>query len=114
MPTFGKNETAQRLFQTGVGGLYALKGDDKKVIKVLQPPAGIWSDEHVREEIDGFLLRAKTQKALAKNSKNWAVGHETGAILADAGDAAGGEQAGGGGDESGGAAYQASGAYAVL
>src|SRR4051812_5598494 len=80
MPTFGPYETAQRLFLSGVGGIYTLKSDNKKVIKVLHPPVGIWSDDRIQEEIDGFRLRAKIQKALAKTSKHWAPIHDSAAI----------------------------------
>src|SRR5947208_499123 len=80
MPTFGQHETAQRLFLSGVGGIYVLKSDDKKVIKVLQPPVGIWSEERIQEEIDAFRLRAKSQKAAAQSSKNWAPIHEIAAL----------------------------------
>src|SRR5215212_376855 len=80
MPTFGQHETAQRLFLSGVGGIYALKSDDKKVIKVLQPPVGIWSDDRIQEEIDAFRLRAKCQQAVAKTSKHWAPVHQIAAL----------------------------------
>ena len=110
MPIFGKYETAQRLFLSGVGGIYALKGDDKKVIKVLQPPPGIWSEVQLLEEIDGFVLRAKTQRNIAKSSKNWAPVHEAAAIRE------GTDGSSGGGDAvtQSGESSASSGAYAVL
>ncbi len=111
MPTFGKYETGQRLFLSGVGGIYALKADDKKVIKVLQPPPGIWSDEQLRDEVDGFVLRGKTQKNLAKSSKSWAPVYEAAAIREGSeGSSGGGEAATPGGIDE----RNASGAYAVL
>ncbi|HEY4329909.1 MAG TPA: hypothetical protein VGN88_09245, partial [Phycisphaerae bacterium] len=88
MPTFGKHESAQRLFLSGVGAIYALKSDEKKVIKVLQPPVGIWSNDRIQEEVDAFRLRAKTQRDLAKTSKNWAPIHEVGALREAPADAA--------------------------
>ena len=115
MPTFGQYETAQRLFLSGVGGIYALKTDDKKVIKVLHPPVGIWSEERVQEEIDGFRLRAKIQKTAAGASKNWAPIHDAAAIR----DSESMGESGGAALESGtGAATEgrpvAAGAYAVM
>ena len=89
MPTFGKYETAQRLFLSGVGGIYALKGDDKKVIKVLHPPTGIWSEEQTREEIEAFRSRAKAQKAVAGASKNWAPVHDAAALSSEEGEGSG-------------------------
>ena len=118
MPTFGQHETAQRLFLSGVGGIYALKADARKVIKVLHPPVGIWSEERIQEEIDGFRLRAKIQKAVAGASKNWAPIHDAAAMR----DAESGEE----GEGSGAAAIDsgageggedrpvAAGAYAVM
>ena len=80
MPTFGTHETAQRLFLSGVGAIYAQFSDTSRVIKVLQPPQGVWSDDRVQEEIDAFRLRAKTQRLLSKTSKHWAPVHEVAAI----------------------------------
>src|ERR1700744_868802 len=82
MPKFGQHETAQRLHLSGVGSLFALAADDKKVVKVLQPPPGIWTEDQLRSEIDAFLLRYKTQRLIAKNSKHWAPVHEVSAIRA--------------------------------
>jgi hypothetical protein len=113
MPTFGKYETAQRLFLSGVGGVYALKGDDRKVIKVLHPPAGIWSEEQIREEIEGFRARAKAQKAVAGASKNWAPIHEAAALSSEEGEGSG-AAAIESGAEAGEARAAAAGAYAVM
>jgi len=115
MPTFGQHETAQRLHLSGVGAVYALKSDEKKIIKVLQPPEGIWTEEQLRFEVDGFLLRAKTQRAIAKSSKNWAPVHEISAIRAGTE----GSAEGAGGDamsraEDSGGTFVAGGAYAIL
>lgn len=117
MPIFGQHETSERLHLSGVGGVYGLKADGKKIIKVILPPAGIWSEEQIREEIDGFLLRAKTQKALAKGSGRWAPVYETGTVRGHPGEA--GEASGGGGGEAvpgstAGEAGEAIGAYAVM
>ncbi len=114
MPTFGQYETAQRLFLSGVGGIYALKSDDKKIIKVLHPPVGIWSDERIQEEIEGFRERAKIQKNAAKASRNWAPVHDAAAIRAAAGT---GESTGGealASQAEGGERPVADGAYAVM
>ena len=106
MPKFGQHQSAQRLFLSGVGGLYALAADDKKVIKVLQPAPGIWSEDQLREEIDSFLLRGKTQRLLAKSSKNWAPVYEVSAIREEiAGEDAPSQPT---------AEYRAAGAYTVL
>jgi hypothetical protein len=86
MPKFGQHETAQRLFLSGVGSLYVLKGDEKKVLKVVQPPPGIWTDDQMESEIDGFLLRLKTQRALAKGSQRWAPVYDVKALRASADD----------------------------
>jgi hypothetical protein len=95
---FGKYETGQRLFLSGVGALYALKGDEQRVLKVVQPPQGIWTDEQLASEIDGFLLRLKTQREIAKNSKRWAAVYDVKALRAsnegsaeESGGAGGGE-----------------------
>ncbi len=80
MPTFGSHEAGERIFLSGVGGIYALKEDSSKVVKVLQPPEAVWSDERLQEEIDAFRLRAKTQRAIAKVSKYWAPVYEVSAI----------------------------------
>ncbi|MGN6366884.1 MAG: hypothetical protein ACTHN5_01345 [Phycisphaerae bacterium] len=98
MAKFGQHETAQRLHLSGVGGLFALAADDKKVVKVLLPPAGVWSEGVLRAEIDGFLLRYKLQRLLAKASKYWAPVHEVAGIR----------------DEEFKDHYRAAGAYAVL
>ena len=82
MPKFGQNETAQRLFLSGVGALYILKSDEKKVLKVVQPPPGIWTDDQMESEIDGFLLRLKTQRMLAKASQRWAPVYDVKALRA--------------------------------
>jgi hypothetical protein len=111
MATFGQHETAQRLFLSGVGGIYALKSDDKKVIKVLQPPVGIWSPDRIQEEIDAFRRRAQCQQTVAKASRNWAPIHEIAALRDAPSDAAPAPE------ESSGAAFApgvASGAYAVM
>ncbi|HVT81749.1 MAG TPA: hypothetical protein VHM90_13980, partial [Phycisphaerae bacterium] len=80
MPTFGSHEAGDRIFLSGVGGIYALKEDAGKVIKVLQPPEAVWSDDRLQEEIDAFRLRGKTQRAIAKVSKYWAPVYEVSAI----------------------------------
>ncbi len=82
MPTFAQHETAQRLHQTGVGSVYALKSDEKRVLKLLQSPAGIWTEQQLRDEVDAFLLRLKTQRDIAKISKAWAPVHEVKALRA--------------------------------
>ncbi|HUO10725.1 MAG TPA: hypothetical protein VM008_20660 [Phycisphaerae bacterium] len=115
MPTFGQHETGQRLHLSGVGIVFALKADDKKTIKVLQPPVGIWSEEQLRYEIDGFLLRYKTQRLIAKTSKNWAPVHEVSAIRAGtegSSEGIGGEAASRAEDSAG--TYVACGAYVLL
>ena len=115
MPKFGQHETAQRLHLSGVGSLFALAADDKKIVKVLQPPPGIWTEDQLRSEIDAFLLRYKTQRLIAKNSKHWAPVHEVSAIRAGtegSTDGIGGDAASRAEDSQG--FYIASGAYAVL
>src|ERR1051325_9829220 len=92
MPTFGKHETAQRLFLSGVGAVYALADDPKKIVKVLLPPVGMWSDDRIQEEIDGFRLRGKIQRKLATGSKFWAPVHELAAIRNDESAAPGAER----------------------
>ena len=110
MPTIGQHETTQRLHLSGVGGVYVLKADDKKLLKMLQPPAGIWSERTLREEIDGFLLRYKTQRAAAKASANWAPVHEVGAIRGVAEGSGGGEAEG----STVGEDSESTGAYAIM
>jgi formylglycine-generating enzyme required for sulfatase activity len=82
MPTFGHHQTDHRLHQTGVGGLFALAGDPGKALKLLLPTPGVWPDPVLRNELDAFLLRAKTQRLAAKASPHWAPMHETGALPA--------------------------------
>ena len=115
MPKFGQHETAQRLHLSGVGSLFALAADDKKIVKVLQPPPGIWTEDQLRFEIDAFLLRYKTQRLITKASKHWAPVHEVSAIRAGtegSTDGIGGDAASRAEDSQG--FYIASGAYAVL
>jgi hypothetical protein len=111
MPTFGQHETGQRLHLTGVGALYVLKSDPKKIIKVLQPPEGIWFQDQLREEVDAFLLRAKIQRAVAKSSKNWAPVHEAAAIRQGTEGSSGGGE---GASRVEGPDYRASGAFLVM
>ncbi len=80
MPTIGPHETARRLVQTGTGGIYLLKTDQSRVIKVLRAPVTLWTDDAIREEVDGFRLSAKTQKAAANQSKHWAPIYEIAAL----------------------------------
>ena len=111
MPTFGQHQTGQRLFLSGVGAIYVLSADENRVLKALQPPAGIWTDEQMQSEIQAFLQRAKTQQTLAKSSQNWAPIHEAAAIREGTeGSSGGGEAAG---DDTG-AAAKASGAFVVM
>ncbi len=103
MPTFGSHRTDQRLHLSGVGGLYTLAADHSRVLKVLHPTDGVWSDDRLRQEIDAFLLRYKTQRALAKDSKYWAPVHEVAAVKGSVE-----------GDKPYPGAYRAAGAYALL
>ncbi len=98
MPKFSQPETAGRLYLSGVGGLFVLQADEKRVVTLLRPEAGIWSEDYLREEIDGFLLRGRTQRLIAQTSKHWAPVHMTSAIPADDGEEP----------------YWAVGAYAIL
>lgn len=103
MPTFGTHTSAQRLHLSGVGALYTLASDESRILKVLEPTDGVWSDNYLREQIDAFLLRYKTQRAIAKDSKYWAPVHELSAIKGAVP-----------GDLPYPQAYRASGAYAIL
>jgi hypothetical protein len=103
MPTFGTHNSAQRLHLSGVGALYTLASDESRILKVFQPTDGVWSDNYLREQIDAFLLRYKTQRAIAKDSKYWAPVHEVSAIRGEVP-----------GDLPYPGAYRASGAFAVL
>lgn len=101
MPAFGQHETGPRLHLSGVGGLYALAGDEKsgKVIRILQPIEGVWSDDALRSEVDSFLLRYKLQRKLATGeASHWAPVHEVSAIHGKNGEGA----------------YRAAGAYVLL
>jgi hypothetical protein len=118
MPKFGQHETGQRLFLSGVGALYILKADERKVLKVVQPPPGIWTDDQMDSEIDGFLLRLKTQRALSKASKRWAPVYDVKALRASEEDPSegGGEDLSRSGNTVGSVpeSITRSGAYAIL
>jgi hypothetical protein len=102
MPTFGPHHTADRLHLSGVGALYLLASDHSRVLKILQPTDGVWSETYLRHEIDAFLLRHKIQRLLAKSSRHWAPVHNLSAIKGEVP-----------ADIPYPRAYRASGAYAV-
>jgi hypothetical protein len=120
MPIFGQHETGPRIHLSGVGSVYLLKRDEKKILKVVQPPEGIWTDDQTREEIEAFVLRAKIQRNLARTSDAWARIDEIAAIRPGTeGSSGGGEATSASRAENARAAanagyYQASGAFLVM
>src|SRR3954471_5803445 len=93
MPLFGQHETGQRIHLSGVGAIYLLKRDNSKILKVVQPPAGIWTEQQTKDEIDAFVSHARVQKTLGSSSKYWAPVDEVAALRAGTEGSSGGGEA---------------------
>ncbi len=80
MPTFGQHETALRLYLSGVGGFYALKSDETRVIKVLQPPEGIWKLTTLSAIVRALALPYHSSSRVSGSGPTPGADGETGGI----------------------------------